>query len=51
LELGEIGTFNLLNAQAADQQARLQLTQARTARLTDTVALFQANGVPKDAGA
>ena len=44
LEIGEIGTFALLNAQAARQQARLALVQARAARLTDTIALYQANG-------
>jgi NodT family efflux transporter outer membrane factor (OMF) lipoprotein len=50
LALGEIGTFSVLGAQAADQQARLQLVQARAARLSDTVALYQANGAPNDAG-
>jgi NodT family efflux transporter outer membrane factor (OMF) lipoprotein len=50
LALGEIGTFAALSAEAADQLARLQLAQARAARLTDTVALYQANGAPKDTG-
>jgi NodT family efflux transporter outer membrane factor (OMF) lipoprotein len=50
LALGEIGTFSLLGAEAARQQARLQLLQAKAARLTDSVALYQANGGPKDTG-
>lgn len=44
LQLGGVGTLNLLNASAADAGARLTLVQARTARLTDSVALFQATG-------
>lgn len=44
LALGDIGTLALLNATAADAQARAQAVQARAARLTDTVALFQAAG-------
>lgn len=44
LELGDVGTLALLNATAADAQARGQLIQARAARLTDTVAMFQAAG-------
>ena len=44
LALGEIGTLALVSAQASAQQARMQLAQARAARLVDTVALFQANG-------
>lgn len=44
LQLGDIGTLALLNATAADAQARAQLVQARAARLSDTVALFQAVG-------
>ncbi|MDF0487622.1 efflux transporter outer membrane subunit [Sphingomonas sp. H39-1-10] len=44
LQLGSIGTLALLNATAADAQARAQLVQARAARLSDTVALFQAVG-------
>ena len=44
LALGNVGTLNLLNATAADAQARSQLIQARAARLGDTVALFQAAG-------
>lgn len=46
LALGDVGTLSLLNATAADAQARSQLVQARAARLTDTVALFQATGGP-----
>ncbi|MBI0476716.1 efflux transporter outer membrane subunit [Sphingomonas sp. MA1305] len=46
LALGSVGTLNLLNATAADAQARQQLIQARAARLTDTVALLQAAGGP-----
>lgn len=44
LELGDVGTLALLSATAADAQARAQLIQARTARLNDTVAMFQAVG-------
>jgi NodT family efflux transporter outer membrane factor (OMF) lipoprotein len=44
LALGDVGTLALLNATAADAQARAQLIQARAARLSDTVALFQAAG-------
>ncbi|UAK25174.1 efflux transporter outer membrane subunit [Sphingomonas nostoxanthinifaciens] len=44
LQLGSAGTLNLLNASAARAQAGLQLTQARAARLSDSVALFQALG-------
>lgn len=44
LAIGEVGSFTLLNAQAVRQQAQVQLIQARAARLTDTVALYQANG-------
>ena len=36
----------LLNATAADAQARAQLVQAKGARLSDTVALFLASGGP-----
>jgi NodT family efflux transporter outer membrane factor (OMF) lipoprotein len=43
-ELGEVGTFELLQSQAALQQARLQRTAAWASRLVDTVALYQANG-------
>ncbi|MDP1027927.1 efflux transporter outer membrane subunit [Sphingomonas sp. KR1UV-12] len=46
LALGDVGTLALLNATGADAQARSQLVQARAARLTDTVALFQAAGGP-----
>ncbi|WP_157216588.1 efflux transporter outer membrane subunit [Flavisphingomonas formosensis] len=44
LELGSVGTLALLNASASDAQANAQLVQAKAARLTDTVALFQAVG-------
>lgn len=44
LALGDVGTLALLNATAADAQARAQAVQARAARLSDTVALFQASG-------
>lgn len=44
LELGDIGSFSLLAAETARQQARLQFIISRAARLSDTVALFQANG-------
>jgi len=50
LALGDVGTLQLLNATAADAQARAQLVQARAARLTDTVALFQATGGTIDGG-
>lgn len=43
-ELGDIGTLALLNAETTLQQARVQAILARSARLVDTVALFQANG-------
>ncbi|MBX9885863.1 MAG: efflux transporter outer membrane subunit [Novosphingobium sp.] len=48
-ELGDVGTFALLQSQAAVQQARLQRSTAWAARLVDTVALYQANG-QADAG-
>lgn len=44
LELGGVGTLGLLNASAAAAQASSQLIQAQAARLSDTVALFQALG-------
>jgi NodT family efflux transporter outer membrane factor (OMF) lipoprotein len=44
LELGGVGTLGLLNASAAAAQASAQLVQAQSARLSDTVALFQALG-------
>ena len=43
-ELGDVGTLAVLNAQTTFQQARLQAISARSARLVDTVALYQANG-------
>jgi NodT family efflux transporter outer membrane factor (OMF) lipoprotein len=42
--LGDISTVALLNAQVTYRQAELALVQARAARFTDTVALFQALG-------
>ncbi|WP_375248925.1 efflux transporter outer membrane subunit [Sphingomonas sp.] len=44
LALGSVGTLALLNATAADAQARQQVIQARAGRLSDTVALFTASG-------
>jgi NodT family efflux transporter outer membrane factor (OMF) lipoprotein len=44
LALGDVGTLALLNATGTDAQARSQVIQARAARLSDTVALFQALG-------
>jgi NodT family efflux transporter outer membrane factor (OMF) lipoprotein len=44
LALGDVGTLVLLNASAADAQARTLFIQARAARLTDTVAMYQAAG-------
>ena len=44
LALGGIGTLTLLNASAADAQASASLVQAKAARLTDMVALYQAVG-------
>jgi len=44
LELGDVGTLALLNATGTAAQARSLVIQARAARLTDTVALFQAAG-------
>jgi NodT family efflux transporter outer membrane factor (OMF) lipoprotein len=44
VELGGVGTLNLLNASAADAGASLNVVQARAARLADSVALFQATG-------
>ena len=41
---GQTGVLPLLAAQAADDQARIALTQARANRLIDTVALYQALG-------
>jgi len=44
LQLGGVGTIALFNASAAAASASAQAVQARTARLSDTVALFQAVG-------
>ena len=50
LQLGDVGTFALLNAQAANAQASSALIQTRTARLNDCVALVQALGGGWDDG-
>jgi NodT family efflux transporter outer membrane factor (OMF) lipoprotein len=44
VQLGEVSAISVLNAEQAYHQARIALIQARTARYTDTVALFQALG-------
>jgi NodT family efflux transporter outer membrane factor (OMF) lipoprotein len=44
VELGALGTLQLLNASAAAAQTAVQRIQAEAARLSDTVALFQACG-------
>ncbi|MDE1916189.1 MAG: efflux transporter outer membrane subunit [Sphingomonadales bacterium] len=44
LELGGAGRLDLLNAQGTRAQAAATLVQARAARLSDTVALYQALG-------
>jgi len=44
LEVGQISGVALLNAEQAYEQSRAALIQARTARFTDTAALFQALG-------
>jgi outer membrane protein TolC len=44
LKHGYIGTFELLAAQQAYQQARLALVQAKANRYADTAALYQALG-------
>lgn len=44
LQLGDVGTYTLLNAEAANAQAQSALLQAQTARYTDCVALIQALG-------
>lgn len=44
VELGALGTLQLLNASSAAAQASVQRVQAEAARLSDTVALFQACG-------
>ncbi|HLZ84067.1 MAG TPA: TolC family protein, partial [Caulobacteraceae bacterium] len=41
---GQVGILPVLNAEAADRQARVTLAQARAARYVDTVALYQALG-------
>ena len=44
LELGSVSYLALLNAQQADLQARIILTQAQANRFADTAGLFQALG-------
>jgi NodT family efflux transporter outer membrane factor (OMF) lipoprotein len=44
LELGSVSYLALVNAEQTYQQARVSQLQARTNRLTDTAALFQALG-------
>jgi NodT family efflux transporter outer membrane factor (OMF) lipoprotein len=44
LQLGQVNVLSLIAAQQAYQQANIALIQARAARLTDTIALFQALG-------
>ena len=44
LDLGDVGTLTLLNATSARAQAQAALVQTQAARLSDTVALFQAIG-------
>jgi len=44
LELGSVSPLALINAEQASQQAQVSLAQARTSRLADTAALFQALG-------
>lgn len=51
LQLGDVGTLQLLNAQAANAQAASAYIQAKTARYTDCVALIQALGGGWEPGA
>lgn len=44
VELGALGTLQLLNAASAASQASVQLVQAKSARLADSVALYLASG-------
>jgi len=44
VELGALGTLQLLNASSAASQASVQLVQAKGARLADSVALYLASG-------
>lgn len=44
VELGALGTLQLLNASSAASQASVQLVQAKSARLADSVALYLASG-------
>ncbi len=43
-EHGQIGVLGVLNADTADRQASIALSQARAARYVDTIALYQALG-------
>ncbi len=44
VQLGEVSGVSVLNAEQAYHQARISLIQAKAARYSDTVALFQALG-------
>jgi NodT family efflux transporter outer membrane factor (OMF) lipoprotein len=44
VQLGEVSAVSVLNAEQAYHQARISLIQAKAARYSDTVALFQALG-------
>ncbi len=44
VRLGEVSAVSVLNAEQAYHQARIGLIQAKAARYSDTVALFQALG-------
>ena len=46
LRLGQVSALLVLNAQQASLQASLAVVQAKAVRHADTVALFQALGVP-----
>lgn len=47
-QLGAAGTLAVLSDQTALEQARMQVIAARAARLSDSVALYQANGAAPD---
>lgn len=51
LQLGDVGTLSLLNAEAVNAQASSALIQARMSRLDDCVALIQALGGGWNSGA
>ena len=48
LELGSVGTMQLLLANSTRSQAATQRIQAQSARLADTVALLVASGIPEN---